>query len=324
MRQADLVAVAPSPALDRVVLAPGAAGGGTVRVAAEGAVAGGKALNACRTARALGATVHAVAALAGDRGARLEAMLREEGLPCTPLRLAVGETRETITVLDGAAADVLELLGPPPPFAADDAERLCGLVDAVAGDARVVAACGSLPPGAPADLFARIVARARAAGAAAVVDSSGVALAAALGERPDLVTPNAAEVGAVLQTTLAEDAPVGDLAAAALELRERGAAAVLVTIGRRGALLATAAGVLLLRIDEPPAPLNRVGCGDALVGGTVAGLARGSGLAEAAALGVAAATERLTRGLPGPASPPVIAALARRVRMRPLEAAEVA
>ena len=63
----------------------------------------------------------------------------------------------------------------------------------------VVAVCGSLPPGAPTDLHARLVATARELGAFTILDcSTPEALAAALAEGPDLVAPNLAEAAALL------------------------------------------------------------------------------------------------------------------------------
>ena len=58
----------------------------------------------------------------------------------------------------------------------------------------MIAICGSLPPGAPVNLHARLIAAARERGAYTILDSSTpAALAAALSEGPDLVAPNLAE-----------------------------------------------------------------------------------------------------------------------------------
>ena len=67
----------------------------------------------------------------------------------------------------------------------------------------MVAVCGSLPPGAPTDLHARLIATARELGAFTILDcSTPAALAAGLAAGPDLVAPNLGEAGALLGVEL--------------------------------------------------------------------------------------------------------------------------
>ena len=67
----------------------------------------------------------------------------------------------------------------------------------------------------------------------------------------------------------------------------RGAEAVLVSLGRGGAMLVTAEGTD--HFASPPVPVHsKVGAGDSMVGALTAALSEGRPLAEAARLGVAA------------------------------------
>jgi fructose-1-phosphate kinase PfkB-like protein len=51
--------------------------------------------------------------------------------------------------------------------------------------------------------------------------------------------------------------------------------------------------------SEPRAMVSAVGCGDALLGGFAAGIARGESYLDAARLGAAAAADKLGRAHPG-------------------------
>jgi 1-phosphofructokinase len=302
-----IVLVAASPAIDRVAVVADASQRGTVRALRAGELPGGKAIHAGRTAAALGADVALVLAVAGAAGRRLVSVLRGEGLTTVPVRLAGGETRRTFTLVDAAHGDVLEVLEPPAPLTAREADRLAAGAARLAGAGTIVAFGGSLPSGAPDDLVARIVRAAGRAGAFTSVDTSGAALAQAIAEAPDLVKPNVPEAEQVLGRPL--DSP----AEAADALRARGARAVLLTAGADGAVVADGTGVVELRPPPGLARVNAVGCGDALHGATLALLARGRPLAEAARYGVAAAAEKLGRDLPAAADRAAIERLADQV-----------
>jgi fructose-1-phosphate kinase PfkB-like protein len=160
-----------------------------------------------------------------------------------------------------------------------------------------MALSGSLPPGAPSDGFGRLAGLARAAvpafmrapvpasrPTAVLADTYGPALAAVLVQGPAVVKINAAE--AADATGIAVDDPASGEAAAAL-LIERGAGAVVITLGPDGAVVVTPTGA-----NRLPSPGIRgaypVGSGDAFLGGLAVGIGRGDGVVDAARLGLAA------------------------------------
>jgi 1-phosphofructokinase family hexose kinase len=304
-----ILLVAAAPALDRVAVVEDAARGGTLRALRAAEAPGGKAIHAARTAAALGGDVQLLLAVAGGAGRRLLRELREERLAAVVMRIAHGESRTTFTVVDAARGDVLEVLEPAPALTAGEADRLARRAASLARASGIVSFGGSVPPGAPVDLVARIVRAARRAGAFCSVDTSGEALAAAVAEGPDLVKPNLDEAAALL------GAPQDSAEAAAERVLALGARAVLVTAGEHGAVLADGARVVRLIPPDGLRRVNAVGCGDALLGATLARLAAGDPLEEGAATGVAAAAEKLGRELPGAPDPARVAALRRRVRV---------
>jgi 1-phosphofructokinase family hexose kinase len=272
MATAGVVAVSTNPAIDRLAVVPDARAGGVRRATQHLETAGGKGAHVVAVAGTLGAAAWLVTA--ADE--RFRALLH---VPATVVPCA--RTRGTYTIVDADGGDVLEVHEPGGPVPAEALLREA--VAAVAG-ARVAVCAGSLAPGVPADVPARIVA---AAGGFTVVDTSDrEALRAALAAGPDLVKPNLAEARALLG-----DAPAPELAA---RLRGAGARAAWVSLGAEGSVLATPDGSWRLR-GPATAVVNAVGAGDALVGGLAAGVARGLPLLDAARLGVAAATDKVGR-----------------------------
>jgi 1-phosphofructokinase family hexose kinase len=241
----------------------------------------GKGVNAARIAHRLGESTLALGIAAGHLGDLLDDALRREGVPRRLVRVA-GETRMNVTIVptEGCATS---LYGPGPPLPAIALDELDTLVDGALERAEVLVLSGSLLPGAPNDLYARWIERARRRGVRTILDASGAALRMGALARPDVIKPNLSEAATVLGRPLSGD----DVAAAALELRARGIDTVIVSQGARGAICASAEG--LLRVVPPTVPSrSTVGSGDAMVGGYAVALVRGEGIAARLRLGTAA------------------------------------
>lgn len=285
--RARLLFVAANPSIDRLYEVDRLAIGTIHRPQAIIAVPGGKGLNAARAAAALGGSVTAVGIVAGRAGDWIVERLADLGIDRRMVR-SEGETRSCVSILDrssGALTEIYEHGEGIGPAAWDELEAAIR-AELEAGDVAAVALSGSLPPGAPADGYARI---ARLAGDGSppvpiLVDTYGSALAAVLAERPAIVKLNAIEAGE------ASGIEVGDgqsAVEATRVLRDLGAGAVVVTLGAGGALVATAAGRARL---VPPDRHGSypVGSGDAFLGGLALAVQRGEAVVEAARLGLAA------------------------------------
>jgi 1-phosphofructokinase family hexose kinase len=291
-----VLAVATSPAIDRISLGRGGVAEGIIRATEALETAGGKAIHAAMVARALGARTHLVAPVGGRRGELLSDLLDTEGIGSTLVAVAA-ETRATHTLVDADLGDLVEIHDPPAALRPAECDALVSAARDKACFASVAVIAGGLPPGAPPDLHARLVTNARACGTFTILDSSSPeALELALLANPDLVKPNRTELSALVSEGAASDrdAPLAVLAGLAERLRERGPGAVWLSLGRRGSVLASDASALHFNAPGDRV-VNAVGCGDALAGGLAAGVARGLDLPDSAALGVAAAADKLGR-----------------------------
>jgi 1-phosphofructokinase len=291
-----IVTLTANPSLDRTLEVPALRRGSVIRSSAVHTDPGGKGVNISRALAAHGRKTLAVLPAGGAEGAQLSALLVPQGVELVEVPVA-GASRVNVSLVepDGTVTKVNEA---GPALTAAELDALADAVCAAAERADWVALSGSLPPGAPDDLYARLVRRLRRAGTARVaVDSSGTPLAAALAAGPDVIKPNRAELA---EATGIPVTTLGEALAAADQLRERGARAVLASLGADGALLLEGSGAAY-GYAPVAEPRSAVGAGDALLAGFMA--AGGSGvdaLAEALAWGAAAASLPGSR-MPGPA-----------------------
>jgi 1-phosphofructokinase family hexose kinase len=303
----------PNLTLDRTLTIAELRPGEVLRFEHAVTTAGGKGVNVARAALALGAPAVLVGLLPGHTGAAAAAMLAEERLSVCGIAVG-GEIRSAAIVLERSGR-VTVMNEPGPELRPEDWERYESAIGERVGEHDVLACSGSLPPGAPADAYARLAGLAADAGAIAIVDVTGDHLAAAVAAGAGVVTPNIAEAEGLLHGRADETVEAGD--PALVRARAEAAAAELVARGaRRAVVTAAAAGAGVAdgeRVGWIPAPRasvrNPVGAGDALVGGLGTALERGEPFGRAVAHGVAAAAASVETERAGTLDPDRAAAL---------------
>ena len=297
-----IVTLTANPSFDRTIaLSAPLDRGGVVRADSVLEQAGGKGVNISRVAAAAGVPTVAVFPAGSDSSYTLE--LEQHGLLCRPVE-PTGPIRVNITLTepDGTTTKVNSA------GATVDADLLVRLREALekaAVDATWVVLAGSLPPGAPSRWYADVAAALRHLPASVAVDTSDDALTALAAElentRPGLLKPNTEELALLTgdQPAALEKDPAA-VADAARKLVDRGAGAVLATLGGAGAVLVTPEGAW--HASAPAITVvSTVGAGDSsLFGyllGDIGGLPAAERLRLAVAYGSAAA------GLPGTSLP---------------------
>jgi 1-phosphofructokinase len=289
-----IVTLTLNPSVDRTVEVETLARGEVMRALGVRVDPGGKGINVSRALAAHGLPTRAVVTVGGAEGEHLVALLRDTGIEIVPVRIRAA-IRSNITVVepDGTTTKLNE------PGAELSAEELAAVFAAVATaveSATWLVASGSLPPGTPATVYADLVRRLAGSGTAVAIDTSGPALEAVLPAGPTLVKPNRDELAEVTGQRLSSIADVVD---AANRLRDRGAGAVLASLGAEGAVLVDDEGAIHGRTPAVP-QLSSVGAGDAMLAGFLAAGGRGpDALIEALAWGAAAVLQPGS-GMPGP------------------------
>ena len=319
-----ILTLTPNPSLDRTVSLPAPLQRGAVQRLTDVVMEpGGKGVNVARVLSTSGRAATAVlpaaehdpilAALDGLElpgltvrsvpvagPARINTAVTEPDGTTTKLNeLGAGLSAEEIDAVEQALLETLTLTG----------------VSAGAEPHHWAVLSGSLPPGAPARWYARLVGllREAAPGLRIAVDTSDeplAALAAELpGSAPDLIKPNGEELGqltglpAERAMALEEGAVQGDygpVVDAARLLVDLGIGAVLVTLGPAGAVLVAADGAWHATAPEVPV-VSTVGAGDSSVAGYI--LADVNGGDETERLRTAMAYGSAAASLPGTTLP---------------------
>lgn len=293
-----IVTLTPNPSLDRAITIPELRRGEVIRATSSRVDPGGKGVNVARALAAQGAETVAVLPSGGPEGHMMEDLLDEAGVrhATTPVD---GSLRMNVSVLepDGTTTKLNE---PGPTLTGQTVAELLAATLAAATPGGWVVGCGSLPPGAPADLYATLTTSAHAAGLKVAIDSSGEPMTHAVAAHPDLIKPNHEELEELVGERLDT---LGDVRDAASKLVADGIETVAVSLGGDGALLVTRDAFVHANATIAT-PLSTVGAGDCMLAGLLHGLSRGvppaDALAAAVTWGAAAVTLPGSR-VPGPA-----------------------
>ncbi len=289
-----IVTLTLNPSVDRTVEVEALARGEVTRAVGGQVDPGGKGINVSRALASHGLPTRAVVTLGGAEGEHLVTLLRDTGIEIVPVRIR-GAIRSNITIVepDGTTTKINE------PGAELSTEELNAVFDAVqqaVESADWLVASGSLPPGTPASVYADLVRSLSDSGTRVAIDTSGSALEAVLVAGPTLVKPNRDELAEATGMRLVT---IADVVEAACRLRDRGARAVLASLGADGAVLVDDDGALHGHTPVV-SPLSSVGAGDAMLAGFLAGGGAGAkALTQGLAWGAAAVLQPGS-GMPSP------------------------
>ncbi|MGC3953935.1 MAG: 1-phosphofructokinase [Propionicimonas sp.] len=290
-----IVTLTPNPSVDRTVTVHSFEHGGVMRAFETREDPGGKGLNVSRALALHGTPTTAVLPVGGLYGRLMLDLLAPLDVTVSPVQIGQA-IRANIAIVepDGTTSKVNEL---GPHLTVDELAALRAAVREARVDAGWVVCCGSLPPEVPDDWYAEVVRSCHADGLKVAVDSSGAPLIAALAAHPDLIKPNRVELAEAVGRRLPT---VGAVVEAARELIADGVGAVVISLGRDGALLVDADQVVqaTARVEHP---VSTVGAGDSLLAGYLH--ARSGGADGATALRTAVAFGSAAVALPGSEMP---------------------
>jgi 1-phosphofructokinase len=271
-----------NPAVDQTLWVERLTVGGVNRAFDSQLDPAGKGINASRMCHRIGWPTTALGFLGGEVGHLVKRTLDDESVP-NHFLLVEGQTRINVTLVDRSTGYSTSVYGQGPHIGTEALARLDEVFESWLQAGRVLVLAGSLPPGVPVDLYARLTAAARGRDVRTIVDAEGEALRLAVAERPALIKPNVAEAERLLSRKLPGMAAVRE---AACELAKE-LPAVVISMGMEGAVFAQ--GDRAWHALPPKVPwLSTVGSGDSMVAGLAVAMARGQDLIEGMRLGSAA------------------------------------
>ena len=282
---AAIVTVTFNPAIDKLTSVPVLMPEKKLKCSAPVFEAGGGGVNVARAIKKLGGNATALFIAGGHTGRFFCQLLNEEGVESIVTETE-GYTRENLIVLETASNQQFRFGMPGPHIRENEWQQVLSNIEKLSGMDYLVAS-GSLPPGVPTDIFARIAWISKKKNARLIVDTSGDALKQAVQEGVYLIKPNLGELSSLagkneLQIESVEDEAREVIGTGKCEV-------VVVSMGPTGAMLVTRD---LVQQIIPPAVKRRstVGAGDSMVAGIVMYLAQNKSITEAVQYGVACGT----------------------------------
>ncbi len=282
---ANIITVTFNPTIDKLSSVHALIPEKKLKCAAPVFEAGGGGVNVARAIKKLGGHAVAFYLAGGHSGKMFNQMLLEEHLE-TIVTETQGNTRENLIILETTSNRQYLFDMPGPHIMEAEWQDCLKNIERMASVEWIVAS-GSLPPGVPTDIFARIARIARQKNARLIVDTSGDALYQAAMEGVYLVKPNLAELSALAGTDELHLSAVDEVARQVIA--RKGSEVIVVSMGPTGAMLVTKN--LVKQIVPPPVKIkSTVGAGDSMVAGIVLQLAGNKTLIEAVQYGVACGT----------------------------------
>lgn len=269
-----------NPALDYTMKVNNLQTGEINRADSEQMNYGGKGINVSAILSRLKTENKALGFIAGFSGDKLAEMLNADGIDNDFVKLNNGFTRINVKIKSDNETDI-NANGPD--IHKEELEKLFEKLDALKqGDYLVLA--GSIPRLLPDNIYENILERLKNRNIKFVIDATGDLLLNVLHFKPFLIKPNHHELGELFDVKIKE---YDDIVKYSKLLQEKGAENVLVSCGKKGAVLLDSQGNTYKIGNVPGKIISSVGCGDSMVAGFVAGYIEKGDYAYALKLGAA-------------------------------------
>jgi len=274
-------------------------------------VGGGKGANAARMLHRLGVPVRPLIILGGRSGQRVADLLREEDGMDPIVVWTKAPTRTIVTIREVERGINTAFVESSPHVTKEEAARLMREYEKAIKRVRIVTFGGSAPCRILESVYAKMIRLARARGILTILDSRDGAFRRGIPARPFMVKPNVVETENLLGRELQTEEQIWE----AIDwYRSKGIEAVVLSMGRRGALVSWRDAKWRARSPRVQT-VNPVGSGDCLVGGIAAGLYWGWKPAECVRLGIACGAANAAVWDPAYVSKRQVEALLGKVRL---------
>jgi len=279
-----IVTLTVNPAIDRTFSVDRLAFEDRAYIESKRESAGGRGILAACVIHSFGGKALAIFPSGGKNGKRLEEEVATGGFATVTVPMR-HEIRTNLTITDRQGLTV-SLNEQGPHLDKAELDRIEKAVKKSLDGAEWLLLCGSLPPGAPADFYARLIAMARRHKVKTLIDTDGPALREGVESGPTVASPNQHEAERLLNRGLVTRNHFLD---AVERIRTMGPEMVVLSLGARGAMGAKD-GPVFEAIPPRRDAVCPIGAGNALVAAVVWRLEGGGDFVDALRWGVAAGT----------------------------------
>ncbi len=266
-----------NPAVDYYITVDNFKNGRVNRTASEKIAFGGKGINVSLVLKEFGLKSTALGFVGGFTGEAIENHLMQNGISCDFVKIA-GNTRINIKLND---TDI-NAIGPD--ISQDELERLYKKLDNLCDDDFLILS-GSVPKSLPQNIYSTIIEKLQNKSINFVVDAEKDLLLDALKYKPFLIKPNHHELGDIF------DVEVNDFEDALFygkKLKQNGAQNVMVSLGKKGAVLIDENGETYIQKAPKGEVVSAVGAGDSAVAAFLAEYVKNGDYKKCLKLAVAA------------------------------------
>ena len=293
-QQAQVIAVSLNPAIDRGIEVPNFAIGAHQVGRQIFRRAAGKAVNLARVLNLLKVPTAVTGFIGRGQQDYFEKTLSRENLACELFAIE-GQTRENITIVDPVSKIETHIRDRGFHVDAASLGKLRKKLGLIARKDVVVCFSGSLPEGIGIEEFIELLQICQMQGARVCVDSGGSVLRGCSPLKLFLVKPNLLELSEMLGAEIRTCEQVLRAADILKEMVQYS----LVTCGAEGGYIFGNGVNIRGHVPMDPAEVkNTVGCGDAMLGGFLAGLLTGRDVKDSYRYGLAVASAAATSLIP--------------------------
>jgi len=286
-----ILTVTLNPALDRIIFLENFKLGKLNRVKDTNILAGGKGINVSEVLTKLKIENQALGIIGGNNGRIISSMLENKGVNSNFI-WSDFETRQNLKIKEKNTNRETEINEGGKVSEKDINDFLKSFNKAVEKNKTVVLS-GSLPDGAAKDIYSELIEKAKEKGAKVILDSSGNEFKLALKKAPYLVKPNLEEIENLLGRKIKSNQ---DLKIGARYLLDQGVEVVMISLGEKGALIASKEEGYRIYTPQVKISQTTVGAGDTMVAGLAAEIDKNESIKETGVFAAALATAFVESG----------------------------
>ncbi len=242
---------------------------------------GGNGINVSRAFKRLNVRAATCCVLAGKIGTLISDILKNE-LDDPHFIWEDGETRINCVIQQSEPVSQYEINGMGPSMGFSILDKLEKDLYLYSKEGYAVLT-GSPPLNLTSDIYNILCTRLSNAGIKCLVDADGSLLSSAVKSKPFIIKPNIHELERLVKRNLTSNLEIASVAA---DIYNSGIEYVFISLGHKGAMLASKEGIFYASAPEVPV-VSRVGAGDSMVAGILSVIANGGGSEDALRLGIA-------------------------------------